>query len=189
MGVYFELDKAFSKVVWYGRGDKQNYADAKLIAPVGLYKKDISEMNFMFDVPQDTGNRENTAYVNVSDGDDCGISIVGCDEFSFSYHPFSIENIDKAKHKNELEQSEKNYLYIDYKMRGLGSHSCGPEPEPEFELYPHEFKFAFVLSALKADQAFLESVRTDYGFKTEKITERYIYQKQEKKTEVADCSQ
>ena len=187
IGVYFELDKTLSKVTWYGRGKKQNYSDSKLIAPVGLYNVDISEMNFVYDVPQDTGNRENTAYVSVSNGDKNGISIVGCDEFAFSYHPYSIENIDNAKHKNELEESEKNYLYIDYKMRGLGSHSCGPEPEPEFEVYPHEFKFAFVLSALKADDEALESVRTDYGVKTEKITERYTFVEQEKQAEVADC--
>jgi len=187
IGVYFELDKKLSKVTWYGRGAGQNYPDAKLASPMGLYNADISEMNFIFDMPQDTGNRENTAYVSVSDGNKNGLSIIGCDEFAFSYHPFSIENIDKARHKNELEESEKNYLYIDYKMRGLGSRSCGPDPEPEFEIYPHEFRFAFVLSTLKSDDEVFESVRTDYGVKTEKITERYVFEEQEKQAEVADC--
>lgn len=36
-----------------------------------------------------------------------------------------------------------NYLYIDYKMRGLGSHSCGPEPEAAYELPLGAFRWSF----------------------------------------------
>ena len=188
IGVYFELDKKLSEVTWYGRGDRQNYSDSKLSTPVGLYRANISDMNFLYDVPQDTGNREDTAYVSISDESRNGLSIIGCDTFSFSYHPFSMENIERAKHKNELEESKKNYLYIDYKMRGLGSHSCGPEPEPEYELYPHEFRFSFVMSSMKTETEALEAVRTDYGVKTQTITERYEYKEQKREAEVANCN-
>ncbi|MBR2731595.1 MAG: hypothetical protein IKD72_06385, partial [Clostridia bacterium] len=44
------------------------------------------------------------------------------------------DNLTAARHCDELEPGDVTYLYIDHKMRGLGSHSCGPEPEAAYEL-------------------------------------------------------
>ena len=66
-------------------------------------------------------------------------------KFAFSCHDFTLENLKKARHFDELEHIARKSLYIDYRMRPLGSHSCGPEPEPEYELHPHEFDWSFRL--------------------------------------------
>lgn len=70
----------------------------------------------MYDYPQETGNREGTAFVRINDGDS-GVCIASNEYFSFSYHNFEMEDLINASHRNELEKSEKNYLYIDYKNR------------------------------------------------------------------------
>ena len=107
-------------------------------------------MNFIYDVPQETGNHEDT-YRVILTASDCEKSIeITVDEenpelFAFSYHPFTLDNLTAARHRDEIERSEENYLYIDRKMRGLGSNSCGPEPEEEYELKPEQFEFSFVI--------------------------------------------
>lgn len=168
IGICIPMNKDFSKTQWYGRGPKQNYRDALLASPVGLYEDCIENMNFMFDMPQETGNREENAFVSVMNSDNKGLSVIGCDRFSFSYHNFSLKDLDAAKHKNELQYSDKNYLYIDYMTRGLGSMSCGPEPEKAFELHTHAFSFSLILLPSKSETELLDLWRKDFGIHTNK---------------------
>lgn len=173
VGVVFPMEKKYQNAEWYGRGKHQSYSDCKLSAPIGLYKADVHDMNFMFDYPQETGNRENTSFVRVNDGEN-GLCIASTKHFSFSYHPFTLKNLTDAFHCNEIEEADRNYLYIDYRNRPLGSHSCGPNPEPEFELYPHKFRFVFTISADNGNEEALKLTRTDFGVHTEALSERYI---------------
>lgn len=89
--------------------------------------------------------------------------ITGYDKMSFSYHNFKMDDLIAAEHRNELKYSEANYLYIDYKVRGLGSASCGPEPDEEHELYTHSFEFVFLLSADGGNETALLETRQNYG--------------------------
>lgn len=189
IGVVFELDDSLKNVEWYGRGKRQNYCDSLSAAPIGIYKSDVKNLNFMFDVPQETGNHENTKFVSVSDNEKNGITVIGSDEFSFSYHDFSLDNLDVARHKNEIVRSDVNYLYIDYKVRGLGSRSCGPEPEEEFELRPHSFKFGFALCGLQSNDDALNLARCNLGIKTEKMSETYRFDEMQKIEQVANCTE
>lgn len=171
-GVAFEMSKDFDTVTWYGRGDGESYCDRNLSAPFGLYEKNIKDMNFRYEVPQECGSRSDVSFATLSNGS-ASLNVIGSESFIFSYHDFTAENLHKAMHSNELKVSEKNYLYIDYAMRGLGNHSCGPDPEPHYELYPHEFKFAFALSSGLDTNSAIELSRSDLSIKSEKITERY----------------
>lgn len=142
---------------WYGRGPRHSYADFKKSARFGLYSCDIADTYFLYDKPQETGSHENTAFVTVSGGGK-SLSVIGEPEFAFSCHDFTLEALTSAKHRAELEYDACNHLYIDCKMRGLGSLSCGPEPEERYELRPHEFDFSFLLSdGLSAEAALAEA--------------------------------
>ena len=187
IGVVLKLDKEFSQCRWIGRGPDQNYPDAKLASPVGVYSKSVEDMNFMFDMPQETGNREDVSLATVRDGAGRCISIVGSDKFSFSFHDFTLENLTSAVHKNELiKTSDANYLYIDYKVRGLGSNSCGPEPESKYELPPHSFEFSFMISPADEKMAGVLA-RQDFGRKSQALSGAYKPEKIEKIREIADC--
>lgn len=162
IGLHLAVNKDMRAVTWYGRGKRENYSDCIKASPVGLYRADIEDTYTVYDMPQETGNHENTVFASFSSSN-AALSIIGCDEFSFSYHDFTLDNLTKAKHRNELKKDCKNHIYIDYKMRGLGSHSCGPEPEKEFELRPHAFEFAFAIAADIDENAALKIARYDLG--------------------------
>lgn len=188
IGVCFELEKDLENASWYGRGPRENYSDAKFAAPFGYYESKVNDMNVRYDVPQETGNHEDTTFVRITNKGEKGICVVGSDEFSFSYHNFTLDNLTAARHKNELVTSEKNYLYIDYKMRGLGNHSCGPDPEEPFELRPHTFKFVFALVGNIGNDKALELARSNFGIKSAKLSETYRHEKIERVSEIADCN-
>lgn len=168
IGVHFTLTKEMEQVTWYGRGIRENYSDCKKASPIGLYSVPIYENYTIFDVPQGTGNHENTSFVTVGTKEK-GITIAGCDEFCYSYHEFTVDSLDKAKHCNEVVFDTKNHLYIDYKMHGLGSHSCGPDVEERYKLHPHAFEFAFTFSEAKENKEALELVRADFGVHSGKL--------------------
>ena len=187
IGVFFTMNKEFGDVVWYGRGEDENYSDRKAHCNFGLYRKNISDMNFIYDIPQECGTRIDNSFVSVKN-ENGGFSVIGSDSFTFSYHDFSLDNLICARHRNELIKSKENYLYIDYIMRGLGSHSCGPNPEDQYELHPHEFQFAFVISAETEEEKLLELSRKDFGVKTKKLSSTYVYEEKEQRKNRIECN-
>lgn len=178
IGVRFALDKAFDRAAWYGRGPELNYADFLLAALMGRYEASVQDMNFKFDVPQETGNHENTVFARILAEDGRGLTVSQCaaDGFAFSLHDFTLENLDQARHCNELEEAAHTYLYVDYRQRGLGSASCGPDPEPQYELKPHDFRFCFVLSPDRGDEEALRLARLHFPTHTEARSEGYTYE-------------
>ncbi|MCR5690243.1 MAG: hypothetical protein K6G71_08345 [Clostridiales bacterium] len=149
VGAVFELDGSFNNCRWLGRGPGESYPDCKANAHVGVYSANVADMNFAYDVPQETGNREDCRGVTVF-GDPGALTFTGA--FSFSLHDFTLDALTAARHCDELEKSEKRYLYIDCRQRGLGSHSCGPEPEEKYELRMGRFAWQFSVKASPADQ-------------------------------------
>lgn len=171
-GVCFKMDKAFNKVRWLGRGEKQNYTDCKFAAPVGVYELPIDDLNFLFDVPQETGTRTDTEYIQLKDTEN-SFTVYGNDCFSFSYHPWSLKNLRDARHRSELKEDSSNYLYIDYRMRALGSFSCGPNPEIEEDFEPHNFQFVFAINGEEIKET-PDFFLRDFGDKTEKLSNDYV---------------
>lgn len=176
-GVVFELPKAYDNVEWYGRGPHENYADRKYSSIFGLYKSTVSDMSVEYERPQENGNRSDTYFVNIGD-----LSVVGSDTFEFSVHDYDLNSLMKAEHKGEIKKSDKNFLYIDYKQRGLGSASCGPHPEEKYEFHPHSFRFAFMLKQNTARVYHL-----DFEAKTQVLSEKYEYSKAKTVAENFDC--
>lgn len=185
-GVCFEVSKDFDVAKWYGRGEDQNYDDAKSATPIGVYELPVSELNFQYDVPQETGTRTDVRCLEMKSTNK-SFYIYGSDAFSFSCHPWHIDNLRKARHLSELSESEnKNYLYVDYCMRALGSHSCGPNPERKYDFEPHSFNFAFAFGAGQCDNA--KYLLYDFGCKTEKLSQTYIYEEKESVVSEVECN-
>ena len=165
-GVHFEIDESFGGVRYLGRGERENYSDCKEASPIGIYEVGAADSYTVFDMPQNSGNREDTSYLALTHGGERGLCIVGSDSFAFTYRDVTEEALEAALHKNEVKKDGKNHLYIDYIMRGLGSHSCGPEPEDEFEFKPHAFDFSFLIGAGLSDGELTSLKRTDLGVRT-----------------------
>lgn len=166
IGCMLELDGAFSNLTWYGRGPRENYSDCQFASHMGRYSCPVTESYTVFDHPQDTGNHESTAYLQIAQPSGENLTFIGCDAFAFSAHDFSLDALTCARHRSDLRRDGKTHLYIDYKMRGLGSHSCGPLPEPPYELSIHPFVFSFVLAANRTESEALRWTRTDFGVRS-----------------------
>lgn len=187
IGVCLPLSGDYTDTQWYGRGEDENYADCKSHCPVGLYSLPIREMNFIYDVPQECGTRIDNRFVTVSGGDKA-LTVVGSDTFTFSCHDFTLENLERARHRNELKRTKEKYLYIDYKMRGLGSHSCGPNPEEQYELRPHSFRFTFGICGESDKSAALDLARKQFCTATEALSGPHKYDQKKAVAGIIECN-
>lgn len=147
-GVHCEFDKQFESICYYGRGPLENYSDFKEHSLIGRYECTVSEMAHKYIKPQDSGNRgETRESALISDN---GKIIFNADgkPFNFNANPFTLEQLKKANHIEDLPDVETVFTTVDGFVRGTGTGSCGPGPAKEHTIdfgygKPLEFSFTF----------------------------------------------
>ena len=65
-----------------------------------------------------------------------------CNEYLVDY---SIEELEKAEHRNELPDITSTEVVIAYKNRGIGSNSCGPKLADKYKIKENSFDFSFTI--------------------------------------------
>ena len=128
MGVTIVLPKAYNRLTYLGRGPDDNYPDRHTAATIGRYTSTVAGQYTHYPRPQDSGNHDDTAYLELTDDKGGGWRVVCVEQpFSFSALPYSISHLYSTAHDCDLvEDSEHIYLNLDAAVMGLGNSSCGP---------------------------------------------------------------
>lgn len=131
-GVHAELKKEFENITYYGRGPLENYSDFIEHAPIGTYNTDVTNMAHKYIKPQDSGNRGDVRFAVITDEKGIGLKITAVERyFNFNANHFTLNQLKKARHIEDLPDCDTTYLAIDGYVRGTGSGSCGPLPSKE----------------------------------------------------------
>lgn len=147
-GVHCEFDPMFKNANYYGRGPVENYSDFKEHSPIGRYECPVSDMAHKYIKPQDSGNRGDTREsALIAEGAKISFKADG-KPFSFNANPFTLEQLKKANHIEDLPDVATVFAAIDGFVRGTGSNSCGPGPSKEHTIdfsysKPLEYSFTF----------------------------------------------
>ena len=148
-GVHAELSGDFEKVKYYGRGSVENYSDFKEHSPIGLYEATVSSMAHKYIKPQDSGNRGEVKLASIKNSTDAQITFKAFDApFNFNANHFTLEQLKKAKHIEDLPDTDTTFTAIDGFVRGTGSGSCGPIPSKEHLIkfdYAHSLGYTFTV--------------------------------------------
>ena len=117
----------------------ENYVDMICHTRIGMYESRPSLEYVPYARPQEHGNHTGARRLEVG-----GLNVAADRPFEFNVSRYSSQSLTSASHTDELEEDGFVHVRIDYKVSGLGSHSCGPElgeryrmddPEIEFEFY------------------------------------------------------
>lgn len=151
-GVHLEMPKSVEKVTCYGRGPAENYADFKEHAPVGIYETTVTEMAHKYIKPQDSGNRGDVRFGTLSDENGRGFRFTAADRYlNFNANHFTLNQLIKAKHIEDLPDTDTTFVSVDGFMRGTGSASCGPAPAKEYLIpfgYARPLEYTFSVKPL-----------------------------------------
>ncbi len=135
-----------AQAAWFGRGPQESYADRKKAAFIGTYQMNTRSMTHDYLRPQENGNRSDVYWLKLTNEKGIGLQISGNPTFNFSLHPYSLQNLTKANHLNELKIDPScTHLYLDFAHTGLGSNACGPDTLKAYRLEPKPILFELTM--------------------------------------------
>ena len=144
MGMLLTLPRDYDRVSWYGRGPWESYPDRKESTTIGRWESTVAEQYIHYPRPQDSGNHEDCAWVQLATPTGKTICVEAVDQpFSFSALPYSATYLASKTHDYQLEEQGHTYLAIDCAVLGLGNGSCGPGVLKKYSIdktQPHTLK-------------------------------------------------
>ncbi len=122
MGVKMTLPGEFQNLDYFGRGPHENYCDRKTGAAISYYTSPVKDQYVPYGIPQENGARQNVRWLSLTNQDDRGLAFVqGSETFTMTALPYSIDDLEKATHLNELSSREYITFCLDAGQRGVGN--------------------------------------------------------------------
>lgn len=151
VGNTFVLPRSLQNVNWYGMGPLDSYPDRLESSSIGYWRSTVDKQYVHYPRPQDSGNHEQTAKIDITDSKGKGWSVTSENDntFSFSLLPYSIKQLYGAKHDCELETEENIYLNINAAVMGLGNSSCGPGVLTKYSIPQKKYKLHLRFTKIK----------------------------------------
>jgi beta-galactosidase len=138
------LNKKMNEVTYFGMGPQESYRDKHQASCHGLFRSKVAQMHEDYIRPQENGSHYDCDYVEITSGQ-YGIAAVSNDSFSFNVSVYTQEELERASHNYELEESDSTVFCMDYAMNGIGSNSCGPDVLDKYRFAEEAFRFQFEL--------------------------------------------
>lgn len=145
IGKVVELKGEFDDVIYYGRGDKENYPDFKEQSLIGVYRRKADSFLQPYLKPQESGSRTDVRYAVIRNSEGKGLMFLAKEKpYHFNVKKISDKNLAKCLHREDIIEDNITYINIDGFMGGIGSNSCGPRPLQEYLLTADKtYRFEF----------------------------------------------
>jgi beta-galactosidase/evolved beta-galactosidase subunit alpha len=147
LGVDLKVPLAFGKASWYGLGPGESYIDSQAGVRTGVFEAGLEALHTDYAYPQENGNRFGTRWMGLYDDRGTGLWVTGGERFAFSAHPYTVKDLDEAKHRHEVPRRDEITVTLDHLQCGLGSGSCGPLTFEPYRIPVKPYRFSFVLAA------------------------------------------
>ena len=144
-GKAYRLDSCFDRVKYYGRNG-ESYADMfeqTQIEEVTCTVNDMTEPNIR---PQESGNRMDCRWVELSDGKNTVRFTALGSAFNLGIKRYSDVELLGMKHRED-EVSSGTYVTLSAFQKGIGTGICGPVTAPEYCYdVKDEYEISFLIS-------------------------------------------
>lgn len=133
-GVLFRFSADLDRVIWYGLGPEESYADRQHGARLGVYEKKVSDSLARYLVPQESGGHCGVRWAKVVDRKGRGMLFEG-DGMFFSALPWTPHELENASHAYELPEAHYTVVRAALGQMGVGGDdSWGAKTHPEYLL-------------------------------------------------------
>lgn len=150
LGTVLITDKVYDRVGWYGFGPFENYPDRHEAVKIGKWEAKSQDLYTRYPRPQDSGNLEKVAEIQLTDASGKGICVTAEDKtFSASAIPYSETELAARTHDVDLKGNGDIYLGIDAAVMGLGNSSCGPGVLKKYAIPHGEHSLDILITPVK----------------------------------------
>ncbi len=147
-GMLFTIPKECKKIKFYGLGPKDNYTDRLEGARLGLFESDIFAEVEPYLMPQEMGNHCGVRKILVTDERGRGLKFFG-KPFEVSALPYNPEQLETARHQEELPPHKYTYLKICKQNCGVGGDdSWGSPVLDEYKIFNGDMHFEFFVKGV-----------------------------------------
>lgn len=148
LGMLVEMPKDYSNITYFGC-DFESLSDFHEHAVIRRVTTCVSDMQFKYIKPQESGMRYNTFYAEITDESGTGFRFESKKPFVFNANHYNAEQSEKATHREDLPEFETTNVQVDGFMLGAGSNACGPMPDKEHrKLMVCSYSDSFVVTPL-----------------------------------------
>ncbi|MFX1408629.1 MAG: glycoside hydrolase family 2 TIM barrel-domain containing protein [Promethearchaeota archaeon] len=121
-GMQMGIPKQFDTMTWFGKGPHETMLDRKTGAAVGIYSGKVQDLIHNYVKPQENGNRTDVRWVTFTNKEGIGllVSDIGQTFLNVSAWPYTMEDLESAKHIHELPNRDTITVNIDYNQQGVG---------------------------------------------------------------------
>ncbi|MWB93300.1 DUF4981 domain-containing protein [Flavobacterium sp. GA093] len=150
-GMEMIVPKDFNAIQYYGRGPHENYIDRNYSSEVGLYNQTVSEQYYPYIRPQETGNKTDVRFLELS-GNKLKLTVISNDLLSITALHYLNEDLDDGlqkdqRHAAELKERDLTSLKIDYKQMGVGGiDSWQAWPMEKYLLRDKKYQYQFKIT-------------------------------------------
>lgn len=150
IGLAYAMPAGFDTLEWYGRGPHESYADRKTSAPIGLWRGAIAEQNHDYMRPQETGNKVDVRWMELSDHATGGLRVQGDAPLSINALAFPYDDLSRrapgTRRSSDIVPHDEVSLMIDAVQSGIGGdtqwdQTGRPLPRYRIALAPRTFGF------------------------------------------------
>ena len=161
VGMTCGIKDDYRSITWYGRGLLENYIDRRVGFDVGVYTQPIAEFMEPYIMPQENANRTDVRWMFLENGKNEGMLVVADSLLSMNAWPYTKQNIDQAKHTNELQEAGFITLNIDLIQMGVGGNDSWSPVGRALEQYripAKNYTYSFYLVPQKIKKENLKKV-------------------------------
>lgn len=154
VGMQCGIKNDYNTISWYGRGLYENYLDKRYGFDAGIYSLPIDEFIEPYVMPQENGNRTDVRWMYPNNDKNQGLLVVADSLLSMSVWPYTEQNIDEARHTNELVNPGYLTLNIDLVQMGVGGNDSWSEvaaPLEKYQVPAKDYIYSFYLKPVKAE--------------------------------------
>jgi beta-galactosidase len=124
VGIRFDFPSEFSQIEWYGRGPQESYIDRQTGAAIGLYKGTVADQYHDYIRPQESGNKSDVRWFNLTTAIGDGLHVTGGQPLSINALAFPYEDLYQRKrgewHSSDIYPHGDGSLLIDAVQAGIG---------------------------------------------------------------------
>ncbi|CAG8059406.1 unnamed protein product [Penicillium nalgiovense] len=155
VGIDIRANSGLQSTRWLGLGPGESYPDKKISQKYGLWNVDnIASLQTVYDIPQENGNRTDTAWVELFTPNGTGFraspqerTVVngGTASLNWKASQYSDQTIESAQHPCDLVKDDAVFLRLDDQVAGVGTAACGPGPMDEHLVKVQDITFGMLL--------------------------------------------
>nr|WP_246346891.1 glycoside hydrolase family 2 TIM barrel-domain containing protein [Sphingomonas jinjuensis] len=153
IGFLYAMPQAYRTVAWYGRGPHESYADRKTGAAIGLWRGAIAAQNHDYIRPQETGNKVDVRWMELTGSAAPGLRVTGAQPLSMNVLAFPYDDLARAapgtRRSSDIVPRDHVSLLVDAVQSGVGGDTqwnASGRPLPRYRIPLAPLRFAFTLT-------------------------------------------